>query len=285
MKNLSKIFILVAFILSCFVVNAADVNNGLNDKIIGETNPAITGQAVDCHIRILEFVLGTRMTVAQKQVFMKAIENQIKDMDQEQLNDFLDAIGLADSLNQLNNMDAEPIRQLLEKDFNATAAALEGSNDIAATQYKKLQANIAEKVITTREVTVTRQSLEAFAEYIAFVANTSNPIWPNELSINTTSMRIRTAFANYTEDEKAALEDFQLTWYLIRAAWQTGSKEQRAAWQKEFNKLGIKPGVDVTSSAIKAALSTDVYADMLDFATQSGIEAIEWSTRTKAQIW
>ena len=286
MKNLKLMVLFVAFVLCCFApVFSADVNNGINEKYISETTPAITGKVVDSHIRVMEFVVGTRMTVAQKQIFVKAIVDESKNMDEEQMNDLLEVVGLAESLNKLNNADAEPVRQLLEKDFDATVASLEGQNDLAANQYKKIKENLVKKVVSNSEVSVSRQSVEALAEYLAFVANTKNPVWPNELTIDATAMRVRTGFANYTEDEKNALEDFQLTWYLIRAAWQNADAKHRAEWQKEFDKLGLKPGADATSANIKAAISTEVYGDMLDYATQMGIEPIEWSNKTTALIW
>lgn len=286
MKNLSTIVLFIAFVLSCIVpVYSADINNGLNDQIVSPTVPAITGKAVDGQIRVLEFVLGSRMTLAQKQIFVKAIIDESKTMSPDQLNDFLEVNGLVESLNQLSRQDAEPVRQLLEKDFYLTAKALENQKDLAASQYLRLRENLGKKIVGFGETYVTRQSIEAFAEYLAFVANTKNPVWPNELSINATAMRVRTNYGKYTEEEREALEDFQLTWYLIRAAWQTADAKQKAAWQKNFDKLGLKPGVDVTSDNIKAALNTDVYADMLDFATNKGIEAIEWSPKTTAYIW
>ena len=286
MKNLKLMVLFVAFVLCCFApVFSADVNNGINEQYISETTPAITGKVVDAHIRVMEFVVGTRMTIAQKQIFVKAIADESKNMDEDQLNDLLEVVGLAESLNKLNNTDAEPVRQLLEKDFDATVASLEGQNDLAATQYNKIKENLVKKVVSNSEVSVSRQSVEALAEYLAFIANTKNPIWPNELTIDATAMRVRTGFASYTEDEKNALEDFQLTWYLIRAAWQNADAKHRAEWQKGFDKLGLKPGADVTSANIKAAINIEVYSDMLDYATQMGIEPIEWSNKTTSLIW
>ena len=278
--------VLMAFVFSCLTsVNAADVNNGLNDHYIGESKPAITGKAVDCHLRVLEFVLATRMTVAQKQAFVKAVVDESRRMTPDQIDNFMDAIGLADSLNKLSDEDAEPIRQLLEKDFNATVVALDGQNDLAAVTFKKIKSNMAETVIATKELKISRQAMEAFAEYLAFLADTSNPVWPNDLSTNATIMRVKTNFSKYTEDEKTVLEDFQLTWYLVRAAWQNASKEQKTAWQTSFKKLGIVRGADATSANIKSALSVDVYGDLLDFATKSGFEPVEWSSKTSAQVW
>ncbi len=286
MKNFSLLFVLFAFVFSCIApVFSADVNNGLNDAYIGSSNPAVTGKIVDYHIRILEYVLISRMTLAQKQVYLKAITDEIKQMDSDQLNDFISVTELVDSLNKLTPKDAEPVRQLLEKDFYYTAKALEKQKDLAAVQYLKIRDNLGKRVVGYGDIYVTRQSIEALAEYLAFVANTKNPIWPNELAINTAAMRVRTNFAKYTDEERSILEDFQLTWYLIRAAWQTANANQRAAWQKNFDKIGLKPGADVTSANIKAAINTEVFGDMLDFATKSGIEALEWSGKTTASIW
>lgn len=286
MKKLCSIFLFVAFVLS-FIVPAysADITNGLNDAYIGATTPAVTGKIVDAHIRVLEFVLISRMTVAQKQNFVKAVTNELKTMDTDQLNDFIGVLDLVDSLNKLTSKDAEPVRQLLEKDFYYTAKALEKEKDLAAVQYLKIRENLGKRVVSYGDTYITRQSIEALSEYLAFVANTKNPVWPNDLTTNATAMRVRTNFAKYTEDERSALEDFQLTWYLIRAAWQTATPAQKATWQKKFDKLGLKPGADVTSANIKAAINHEVYADMLDFATKSGIEALEWSPKTTAQVW
>ena len=155
MKNLKLMVLFVAFVLCCFApVFSADVNNGINEKYISETTPAITGKVVDSHIRVMEFVVGTRMTIAQKQIFVKAIVDESKNMDEEQLNDLLEVVGLAESLNKLNNADAEPVRQLLEKDFDATVASLEGQNDLAANQYKKIKENLVKKVVSNSEVSV-----------------------------------------------------------------------------------------------------------------------------------
>lgn len=286
MKKLGLMLVLMAFVLSCFVsANAADVNNGLNDQYIGESKPPITGKAVDCHLRVLEFVLATRMTVAQKQAFVKAVADESRSMDPDQVYEFMDVVGLAESLNKLSDADAEPIRLMLEKDFNATVASLEGQNDLAAITFNKIKSNLGKNIIATKDLKINRQSMEAFSEYLAFLADTQKPIMPNDLSVNATIMRVRTNFGKYTDDEKAVLEDFQLSWYLIRAAWQTATKQQKAAWVSEFKKIGLKPGVDATSSQIKAALSVDVYGDLLDFATKSGIEPIEWSNKTTASIW
>ena len=286
MKNISILFLLVAFVFSCFVpLTAADVNNGLNDAYFGTTNPPVTGKIVDAHIRILEFVLCSRMTLAQKQVFVKAITEELKTMDKDQLNDFLGVTELVESLNKLSTAEAEPIRQMLEKDFYYTAKALKDRKDLASYQYLTIRENLGNRIVSYGETVVTKQSIEALAEYLAFIANTKNPTWPNDLTVNATAMRVRTNFGKYSDEEKGTLDDFQLTWYLIRAAWQTADAKQKAVWQKNFDKLGIKPGVDVTSANIKDAINPEVYADMLDFATKSGIEPIEWSSKTTAQIW
>ncbi len=63
-------------VLSFSVAKAADINNGLNDQVVVSGFPEITGEAVDGHIRIIEFILGTRMTLKQKEVFFEAIKNE-----------------------------------------------------------------------------------------------------------------------------------------------------------------------------------------------------------------
>lgn len=286
MKKLSVLFLFVAFVFSFVTpIFAADVNSGLNDAFIGATNPPVSGKIVDAHIRVLEFVLISRMTLAQKQVFVKALTDELKTMDTDQLNDFIGVLDLVDSLNQLKPEDAEPVRQLLEKDFYYTAKALEKQKDMAAVQYLRIRENLGKRIVAYGDSVVTKQSIEALAEYLAFLANTKNPVWPNELEINKTAMRVRTNYSKFTEEERSLLEDFQLTWYLVRAAWQTANPNQKAAWQKKFDKLGLKAGADVTSENIRAAINSDVFEGLLDFATKNGIMPVEWSASTTAQIW
>ena len=284
MKKFSVALLFVTFLLLAANVGAADINSGLNDEVIVAGDPPLTGYAFDCHIRILEFVLGTRMTVAQKGNFLEAVKKEYATMDKEDRENFLMVVELVDSLSQLDEEDQEPIRRDLEKDFQASAVEL--TDDAAAQQYAKLQNESFKLVVDQTDYNVTNQSVEALAEYLAFISQPDNPAWPDEKVNDAIKVRVKAGFASFNEEERNALDDFQLSWYLIRAAWQgTTDSAKKDAWRKKFAKLGLKAGEIPEVAKIKAAVSTDIYGDLLDTATRLGIEPLEWSASTSIKVW
>lgn len=284
MKKKSVVFLFVAFLFLVSFAGAADINIGLNDEVIVAGDPSLTGYAFDCHIRVLEFVLGTRMTVSQKGNFLEAVKKEYADMDREDRENFLMVVELVDSLSQLEEEDQESIRRDLEKDFQASASGL--TDDSAAQQYARLQNESFKLVVDQADYNVTNQSVEALAEYLAFIAQPENPIWPDEKTNDAIKVRVKAGFASFNDEERAALDDFQLSWYLIRAAWQgTEDKAKKDAWRKKFAGVGLQAGEIPEVAKIKAAVSTDVYGDLLDTATRMGVGPLEWSASTSIKVW
>ncbi len=283
-KNLICCIVLFQMVFGVLALGAADINSGLNDGVVSQGVPVITGEAIDGHIRIIEFILGTRMTVAQKQGFFKAIKEEVAGMDFEDRENFVSVIDLVKSLSLLDEEQHEPIRRMLEQDYNLSAREL--VNDPSAALYNRLQRETSKPVIIQSGIFVTRQSIEAFAEYLAFIARPDNPILPNERALDMIQTRVKVAFASLEEDERSSLENFHLTWYLIRAAWQNVKNvEQKNAWKAAFTKIGIRPGSVPDVIKIRRALDVDLYADLLDMATMNGVEAMEWSRGTKVRVW
>lgn len=284
MKKLSISLLFSVFLFLAAIAGAADVNTGIADDIVIAGDPPITGYAIDCHNRILEFVLGTRMTVAQKESFLKAIEAESAAMTREDRENFLQAVELADSLSQLDPENQELIRKDLETDFMASAVEL--TDDAAAQQFLKLKNDSFKLVVDQVEANVTNQSVEALAEYLAFITQPDSPVWPDSKALEAIKVRVRAGFASFQEDERNALDDFQLSWYLIRAGWQgTSDAAKKDAWRKAFASVGLKAGQTPEVAQIKAAISTEIYGDILDAATQMGTGALEWSASTTQKIW
>ena len=282
MKKLSLCFF--AFLIAFApVVGAVDVNNGINDKIIVDGSPAITGEAVDAQLRLLEFVLATRLTVGQKYGFLRAIKSEAKQMDSEERTDFLESVSLVDSLNQLDVENQEEIRDMLKKEFDESS--VESKGDPAADLYMSVLNEATSTVVKNKEFNVTKQAVFAFAEYIAFISNPDNPKWFNGKAIELIESRVKVCFSSLNEEEKETLENFHYAWYLIRAAWQNADASTRSKWLNNFKKLGLVSGNIPGVKDIKPALSVEIYGDLLDSATMSNIEPIEWSVGTKVKVW
>ena len=282
MKKIS-ICLFALLIVFSSIANAADVNNGINDKVVVSGTPAITGQAVDCQLRLIEFALETRLTVNQKEIFLKAIKNEGATMDYEARTDFLEAVSLVDSLNKLDVEDQEEIRAMLKADFSKASNEVKG--DPAAELYKYVLTDSNKTIVKQGELNVTKQAIEAFAEYLAFLADTNTPTWFNKKDVSVIETKVKIAYSTLNEEERETLENFHYTWFLVRAAWQGASQNLRSTWQKQFKSLGLKPANIPEVNSIKAALNVKIYGDLLDKATVDGVEPIEWSSNTKIRIW
>ncbi|MBU1106545.1 MAG: hypothetical protein KKB51_07775 [Candidatus Riflebacteria bacterium] len=254
------------------------------EKIIVPGEPPITAFAVDCHIRLLEFVLSTRLTVVQKDSFLAMITEECSGMTKEEKEDFLEAVPLAGSLPDLDENQLGDIQSDLEKDFQKTAA--EATEDVAAQLFTRLQNESFKHVLEEGEIFVTVQALEGFAEYLAFLAQPDQAVRYDATATAAINDTIMKNFATMSKEDKEALEDFHITWYMIRAAWQnTEDKNKKDAWRKTFASCGIKSGEIPDFTKIKAALSDKNYGEMLDEASKFGVEPFEWASNLAVRVW
>lgn len=274
--NVTLLIAVFIFILTSFAGAAEDV------VVSGE--PPITTHVVDCHIRLLEFVLGTRMTVAQKDAFLAAIKEECAEMTVEEKNSFLEAVELVDSMGEMDDDQHETIQKVLEKDFQESAASL--PDDPAAQLFLKMQNESFKLVIKNGEDGISQQALDAFAEYLAFLADPEKQTWYDASATAAIHNSLIQSFTNFSPEEKESLDDFHFTWFMIRAAWQgTADTKARDSWRKKFAAVGIKAGETPDLAKIKAALSTDLYGELLDECAKLGVETIEWSTGTSFKVW
>ncbi len=278
--KIRRIFCLLLLFFAFF----CNASGYAQSEIVVPGIPQINMHAVDCHIRLLEFVLNTRLTVAQKDYFLAAIKEECAQMTTDQRKDFLEAVELVDSMAEMDEEQHATIQKVLAKDFAESAA--EVADDPAAQMFVKLGNESFRNVIQEGEIQISQQSLEAFAEYVAFVAKPDAPEWLSEADAKTLQDRIMQSFASFATEEKEGLDGFHLTWFMIRAAWQgCEDNAKKAAWRKEFTALAIKAGEVPDVKKIRALLSTDIYGDLLDECLKLGVETLEWSSTTKFKVW
>lgn len=272
------LLILTALLFAGFLPVMAD------EKIIVPGEPPITAFAVDCHIRLLEFVLTTRLTVAQKDAFLAEITRECDEMSKEEKEDFLEVITLADSLAELDEEELEVIQADLADDFAQTAA--EVPDDASSQLFNRLQKESSQKMFEEGEILITVQAVDAFVEYLAFLAQPEQPVWYDASATALIKDTLTSNFASLSRAEKDALEDFQAGWYLIRAAWQNVEDQKiKDAWRQGFVACGIKPGVVPDIKMIKAALDEKVFAGPVEEAGEYGVEPYEWSAEMGVRVW
>ena len=254
------------------------------EKVLVPGEPPITSFAVDCHARLLEFVLSTRLTVAQKDSFLAAVTEECAGMTKEDKENFLEAVVLVNSLPELDEEQLDEIQADLEKGYQETAA--EVPEDVAAQLFVRLQKESLIQVLEDGEILITVQALDGFAEYLAFLAKPDQPVYYDATATAAITDTVVKNFATMSNEEKAALEDFHVTWYMIRAAWQnTEDKNKKDAWLKAFVSCGIKAGEVPDLTRIKAALSDKIYGEMLDEASKMGVEPFEWAASMTVRVW
>ncbi|HAE38773.1 MAG TPA: hypothetical protein DCG57_09055 [Candidatus Riflebacteria bacterium] len=279
MKKVLSVALLLVF--ACLF---AVVSLQAEEKIIVPGEPPITAFAVDCHIRLLEFVLTTRLTVAQKESFLAAITEECAAMSKEEKQDFLEAVELIDALAEADEETLEEIQGDLTEDFQVTAE--EVPDDAAAQLFIRLQQESTRKVLEEGELIITVQSIEGFVEYLAFLAQPDQPVWYDASATAAINNTLTSNFAAMSKDDKASLEDFHITWYMVRAAWQNvEDQKKKEAWRKIFAGCGIKAGEVPDIAKIKTALSDKVYGEMLDEASGFGVEPFEWAAEVAVRVW
>ncbi len=255
-----------------------------DEKIIVAGEPPITAFAVDCHIRLFEFVLNTRMTVAQKDAFLEEITKECSDMSTEEKADFLEAVALTASLGKLGEEDLEEIQAELAEDF--AKAAAEEPEDAASQLFMRLQNESSRKLFEEGEIIISVQAVDGFIEYLAFLAQPDQPMWFDASATASIKDTLLHNFTGMSKAEKEALEDFHAGWYMIRAAWQNVEDQtKKDAWRKLFAGCGIKGGLAPDITMIKAALAAKIYGEMLDEATSYGIEPYEWAAEAAVRVW
>lgn len=275
---LFKLCVILMLFVTC-ISFAADEN-----EVIVPGNPPITMKAVNCHMRLIEFVIGTRLTFAQKNAFLDAIKNECAQMPEQDKINFLSACELVDSMKTMDSAGHEAVKFVLKKDFEDTAKGTPG--DPAADLFLKLNNEYSTPAIKISEDIITNQSLAALVEYLEFVAFPMNPEKYSETAVNEIKKLIETSYLQLNEDGQAMLDDFQLTWYMIRAGWQaTTDQEALSRIQNDFKSVGLKPGMVPNLAQLKACLATELYADLLDKAAQIGVEPAEWSASSTFNVW
>lgn len=273
----------VTLLIAVFMLVFTSFTSAAEDIIVaGE--PPVTMHAVDCHIRLLEFVLNTRLTVAQKDSFLGAIKEECGGMTVEEKEGFLEAVALVASMTEMDEDQHEAVQGVLTKDFQESAADL--PDDPAAQLFLKLQTDSFKFVIKNGDSGVSQQALDAFSEYLAFLAQPEQTVWFNASTTEAINDTLIKNFETLTPEEKESLDDFHFTWFMVRAAWQgTQDAVAKTAWRKKIAAIGLKAGETPDLKAIKAALSTDFYGDLLDECAKLGVEALEWSSGTTFRVW
>jgi hypothetical protein len=253
------------------------------DPIVPGT-PPILMKDVRAHVRLLEFVLQTRMTVAQKEHFLAAIKKEAADFDTEAREDFRQGTELLESIGSMSEMQREAVRVMLQGDFLESAA--DNPEDTAAQLYLALAEQGTRVLAQVGSDTVTIQDLEALVEWAEFArkADRTEPLTSPER--DAVRSLVAEGFAGLPPDVQKSLCGFAALWYQIRAAWQCATPDQKTGWQKRIDQAwGSASRQDLTVARLSGLLLPDVWADMDSVARAAGERPEGWIATASLDIW
>lgn len=245
-----------------------------SDDILVTGTPPITYKAMHCHIRLIEFVLNTRLTIAQRYAFLQTIKEECEQMPQADRENFLSALELAESMQTMDQAGHEAVRFVLKKDYEETAKGL--ADDPSAKLYLQIQQSLTTPAVKIEEDVITHQSFMALIEYLQFLGKPDQPLQFSESEIEQIRLQIQQNCLKLSEEELAIIDDFEMTWHMIRGAWQNTAKNQikdqvRAA--AAALQMTSKPDF----AKFRAALNAKFYGDLIDEAVELGFEPTEWN--------
>lgn len=277
-KTIMCIFLLLSLV--CIKLNALPLSQ---DPVL-EDEPKLTWNIVDGHIKLIEFVLQTRLTVRQKNAFLNAMKEEIPQMSEEDKDGLMQSLELIENLNLIDEDLVTEVRTQLKEDFFNVATEM--PDDPASKLFKTVDSDCKNFIFDPSISSMTRQSAMALAEYLAFVADPDNPQWYDLPQVKLIAKIINDNLDSLDEDAQAMLDDFQLDWYMIRVGWQAVEDPSFIKSVKElFATANITKGKIPNIEAIKIALSTDLYADLIDIAAYSYASPLEWTPGPEFRVW
>ncbi len=120
---MKKIFSAIFFLFVFFLPFPGFCQN--SSQVVVEGDPPITMEAVKSHIRLMEFVLSTRLTTNQKNLFLGYVKEECKGMDKQSRSEFLQGMELFQSLSTMPSDQVTSVREVLRADFEQSADEVE----------------------------------------------------------------------------------------------------------------------------------------------------------------
>jgi len=277
MHNALRVALL--FCCLCTAVSTAFATGPLPDVIV-PGKPPITCWAVYDHVRLMEFVLGTRLTTGQKEVFLATLKKECAGMDGVGRAAFLEARELVASMATMAPDQREIVREVLREDFENTAG--EDASDPAAQLYTQVRDGVSKTIASQGSYTVTLQALEAFSEYVGFARAPEKPEKLSGRERDGLMRALTDGFSKLPEASRTGLNGFDRTWYLLKAGWLAADDATRTRW-----KAGLKESADgaVSGKGIGMAIDLKLWQELKDVAAKAGETPDGWTATPALIVW
>ncbi|MFZ2960736.1 MAG: hypothetical protein WA705_27975 [Candidatus Ozemobacteraceae bacterium] len=264
---------------------ASTPGSAQSDEPVVKGEPVIGMNTVRNHLRLMEFVLGTRFTTSQKEKFLASVKTECADMERANRLEFLSANELVASMATMKANQLDAVKCVLQADFEESAK--EDASDPAAQLYLSLEGALGSAAAGTGSFTVTLQALEAFDEFLGFVRGL--PQAPKALTTGERDTLMKTLVAHFeelTEDKKAALTGFDRRWHLFKAAFLGSSNDKVESWKKDLSKpLGEKGSVAFDKTFLGSVIQPTLWKEISDAGIALGETESGWATSSTVSVW
>ena len=281
---MKKIFSAIFFLFVFFLPFPGFCQN--SSQVVVEGDPPITMEAVKSHIRLMEFVLSTRLTTNQKNLFLGYVKEECKGMDKQSRSEFLQGMELFQSLSTMPSDQVTSVREVLRADFEQSADEVE--EDPAAKLFFKVVGNLQKKISETQAGSISTQAFEALVEYMEFSCSLSGkPKTFSEEEREKIRKVLVSSFEKLTETAQAEMSTFERKWHVIKAAWASDSSPKKDAWTK----LLVKPFSEtsrtftIDEKLINQVVQPSLWEEIASSARVFGETESDWVASKTVDVW
>lgn len=272
--------VLLVFSFSGFL-QAFDIN-----EVIVPGKVPICLSALFSHIRLIEFVLETRLTTSQKDRFREVMETECAKMDDQERLEFLQGEQLFKSMTTMKEYEIRAIKDVLAADYESTADETEG--DPSAQLFKEVMAAVSDFLTESEEYHFSRQAFNGFVEYIEFVNGLPGP--PKKLAdkfVEQLEVSLKRQFPKLSELGQEKLNGFERRWHVFKAAWMAADSAKKTLWIVNVRKpFTATPTVSIGEEEfLYRVLETHVWEEMASFAASLGETETGWIGKEQLPVW
>lgn len=253
-------------------------------QVIIPGNPEITLEDIKAHIALIEFTLQTRLTTAQKEMYLEAFKNEEGEMDLEEKQDFLHGRRLQQSLHGMKPKQLENVRSALQDDFDTIFT--EYPDDPVSQLFLAVEVQASKVTASSTYGLLTLQSIAAFAEWMGFVLNEEKPREFSIEEITEIQKYLTENFSMLSPERQEALSRFDLKWHCIKGAWKLSDDTRKGQWRRTIKSIWKTPADSIIPpESIADFIAHELWAGMLLYASERGGISYDPSVVPTVNIW
>lgn len=256
------------------------------EPVLVQGDPPITLEVAKAHIRLMEFVLATRLTTKQKDVFIDLVKKECAEMDRSERGEFIQAMDLLNSMLPMSGPQLDSVREILRADFEQSAD--EVGDDPAAKLFFEVTGATQKKIAESPNFALSTQAFAAFVEYLEFCKGLpQSPAPLSDADKAKLQKSLESGFNALSDPLKATLSGFDRTWHVIKAAWKEAGSEARGKWQKSLQQpLSASGSTPLFESAwLGAGIQPGLWQEMASAAFLLGESETAWIATKPVDVW